>query len=117
MKTRVTFWISIFVLIILFIIHSFQKDIAIERALYLIIILGFFCWLIAKNSVKGFLLERKGRESRQQVGQYFRENYEIINDSNFPKLWVSIEDKSGLNIEHHQKLITWIQPKSKNVFS
>lgn len=47
-------------------------------------------------NLRGLALKRGSRIQRSQVGRYFEESLELINQSRWPKLWVEIDDLSDL---------------------
>lgn len=45
---------------------------------------------------RGLSLKRATRTQRSQVGKYFEETLELVNNSYWPKLWVEVRDNSDL---------------------
>ena len=45
---------------------------------------------------RGLMLRRTRRSHRSQVGKYFEETLELVNQSRWPKLWVEVHDFSDL---------------------
>jgi uncharacterized protein (DUF58 family) len=113
MKIRFSFWILILILVILIIAQAFIKDLAFERSIYFVLFLLVVAWLITKKSIYKCTVTRKTRENRQQVGQVLKERFEFINDSSFPKMWVSIHDLSEIHTNSEIRLLSWVSPKSK----
>jgi len=71
------------------------RDIAFSLAYLLSGILAVsFLW--SWNSVRGVSVRRLTRTRRSQVGQYAEEQFEISNQSFWPKLWLELEDRSTL---------------------
>ena len=50
----------------------------------------------AWNSVRGVTARRRTRSRRSQVGQYVEEQFEVTNQSFWPKLWVELRDESTM---------------------
>ena len=53
-------------------------------------------YLWARYSIRGVHLRRFTRSRRSQVGQFAEEQFEVINRSPLPKLWLELEDYSTL---------------------
>lgn len=81
------------------------RDLAFNIA-YLItgILLLSYAW--AQNSVRGLNLRRFTRTRRSQVGQYAEEQFEVINRSLWPKLWIEMEDHSTLPWHYGSRVIS-----------
>jgi uncharacterized protein (DUF58 family) len=62
-------------------------------------------------SIVGVSLNRTTRTTRKQVGEIIAENYEVINRSILPKVWLKITDKSGLKGGSGSRVITGIGSK------
>ena len=61
---------------------------------YLISSLLILSYLWAWNSIRGIKMRRVTRTRRSQVGQFAEEQFEVINQSRWPKLWLEVEDFS-----------------------
>lgn len=71
------------------------RDLAFSLAYLLTgILVVSFLW--SWNSVRGISVRRLTRTRRSQVGQYAEEQFEISNQSLWPKLWLELEDRSTL---------------------
>jgi uncharacterized protein (DUF58 family) len=71
------------------------RDLAFSLAYLLTTVLGlsfFWSW----NSTRGIEVRRTTRTRRSQVGQYAEEQFEVINHSRWPKLWLELDDRSSL---------------------
>jgi uncharacterized protein (DUF58 family) len=63
---------------------------------YLLTTILVFSYVWAWNSLRQIALRRITRTRRSQVGQYAEEQFEVINRSRWPKLWLEIKDHSTL---------------------
>lgn len=116
MKIKPNFWVAFLLTITLGIFNRFLNDSSIERTIYFLVILMIFNYLISKNASENFNLHRSTRETRQQVGQYINEKYELENNKNRPVLWATIQDQSHLTEENISKTIAWIPAHGKTTF-
>ena len=57
---------------------------------FLVVLVVSFVW--ANSSMWGISLYRSTRTTRKQVGDVFAEDYEVINQSIIPKVWVKVTD-------------------------
>lgn len=62
----------------------------------------FWAWV----NQRGLLLRRATRFQRSQVGKYFEETLELLNNSYWPKLWVEINDGSDLPGHHVSRVVS-----------
>ncbi len=62
-------------------------------------------------SIIGVRVERTTRNLRKQVGEVFSENFDVINDSGIPKVWLKVTDKAGLPNAGGSRIITWMGGK------
>ncbi|MEZ4863222.1 MAG: DUF58 domain-containing protein [Caldilineaceae bacterium] len=67
----------------------------------------------AFNSVRGIALRRFTRTRRSQVGQYAEEQFEVNNQSMWPKLWLEIEDHSTLPWHTASRVISSLGRRSR----
>ena len=73
----------------------------------LLVLLGVsFVW--ASISLWNISLSRSTRTMRKQVGEVFLEDFEIVNGSFLPKLWIKVTDKAALKGGKGSKVITGI---------
>lgn len=112
MKPKTNFWIIVLLIVLLSIFQSYLKDSTVERTIYFLILLIVISYFIAVNSTKKINLKRSTRETRQQVGQYFKENYEIENIKTQPVLWILLEDESNITLKKGKWLIAWLSGNS-----
>jgi uncharacterized protein (DUF58 family) len=116
MKPKIAFWVLLILFIGVIVFHSYLKDRAIERTIYFIGTIIIVNYLIAKTSTFGISFSRTSRENRQQVGQVFKERYEVINKHFFPKFWIILEDMSDVNKKPEKRLLSWLIAGSKTSF-
>lgn len=116
MKPKLNFWIILAIILALLILQGYLHDKSIERTIYFLVILVISSFILTKYSTSKLFVHRSTRENRQQVGQYFKETYEISNQKLLPILWITIEDKSGLSSENEKRLIAWIPGNSRKIF-
>jgi uncharacterized protein (DUF58 family) len=65
----------------------------------LLVVLGglwLLCLIWARSLARGITLTREMRFGWTQVGDTLEERYRLINDSNFPALWVEVRDLSSM---------------------
>lgn len=67
-------------------------------------------------SIHGIELNRSTRVTRKQVGEVFSEEYEIINRSILPKVWLKITDLSDLISGTGSKLITGVGGRQSRMY-
>ena len=116
MKIHKNFWIAFFLFVSLVIFQTYVKDSSVERTIYLIALLILVNLVITISSSDKLNLKRTTKEPRQQVGQYFKENYEIENNKSQPLLWASIIDESNITSNTNKKIIAWIPGFGKRNF-
>jgi len=59
-------------------------------------------------SMIGLDVTRNSRSTRMNVGEIFSENFEGINRSFIPKVWLKITDQSELEVSSGSKVLSWI---------
>ncbi len=106
-----SFWWMVLLIFISFIISRLPdlSNNPIYQRLFialLIVLLGNFIWTVF--SLHGVELTRSTRSTRKQVGEVFSENFEIVNRSFLPKIWVKITDQSELSDRAGSSILTWI---------
>ena len=70
--------------------------------------LYFGSWLWSRFSLRELQFKRSARTLRAQVGQIFEERFEIQNLNRFPRLWIEIQDQSGLPGSDGSRVITML---------
>ena len=75
------------------------------------------CLIWARLSLSGVTVFRNTRELRQQVGQFFVERIDIINQSSLSKVWIKITDCSDLPGSEVTRIISSIKPHSSKSYS
>lgn len=78
----------------------------------LLFVSGFW----AATSMIGIRVERMTRSNRKQVGEIIKENFEVINRSIIPKIWLRISDESEVPGSSGSRVITWIGPRQAKTF-
>ncbi len=84
-----------------------NNPIYLRLTITLVVILllsGIWSWL----SITGLTLERTTRNFRKQVGEVFTENFDVVNRSIIPKVWLKITDQSDLPGAAGSRVITWM---------
>ncbi len=112
MKVKKHFWVAIFILVFLFVFQTYIKDQSIERTIYLLISLMIISAVLTLVNSDKIKLNRKTRETRQLVGQYFVERYEIENNKKQPVLWATVVDLSNISTKKNKKIVAWIPGSS-----
>lgn len=72
--------------------------------------------LWAVVSILGIRVVRTTRFTRKQVGEIITENYEIINGSIFPKVWLKISDEAHLPGGSGSRVIAWIGARASRTY-
>jgi len=108
MKVKKPFWITVFILLILFVFQTYIKDVSVERTIFFLLGLIIINAIITTLNSDKVNLHRKTRETRQQVGQYFIERYEIVNRKKQPVLWAKVNDLSNISSKNTNKIVAWI---------
>ena len=60
-------------------------------------------------SMIGVEVNRNSRTPRKQVGEIFSENFEIVNRSIIPKVWLKVTDQAELSGRSGSRVLTWVQ--------
>jgi uncharacterized protein (DUF58 family) len=71
------------------------RDLAFNLS-YLLTSILLFSYFWAWSSIRGIGIRRITRTRRSQVGQIAEEQFEVINRSRWPKLWLEVNDHSTL---------------------
>jgi uncharacterized protein (DUF58 family) len=116
MRPKKNFWVVIFLFLVLLIFQVFIKDNSIERTIYFLLILLVSSAYLTSRSTDKFILKRSTRETRQQVGQYFVENYEIENNKPLPIVWLRVFDESNITAGKEKKIIAWVPGYGRKSF-
>lgn len=116
MKPRLPLWVIVGILIGLLVFQQYFRDSSVERTIYFLILLIVFSAIITLSASGKFSLLRTTKETRQQVGQYFIEKYEIENSGALPVLWVVLLDKSHINLVDKRRVIAWIPGHGKRSY-
>ena len=74
--------------------------------LWLFLIIGNF--VLSRLALRGFRIERRARSLRAQVGQIFEESFELHNSARLPRIWLEIQDGSGLPGSRGSRVLTLI---------
>lgn len=73
---------------------------------YLITAVLIGSWLWAWLNVQSVSLTRRVRARRSQVGKWAEEQFEVVNRSRLPKLWLEIRDHSTLPGHHPSRVVS-----------
>ena len=91
------------------------NPIFLRLTITMIVILGLSAlWTVV--SLTGITLKRSSRINRKQVGEVFSEEYEVVNRSIIPKVWLKIVDQSNLLGGTGSKVITNVGGKHTRVY-
>lgn len=71
----------------------------------IVVVSYFWAW----NSVRGVTARRRTRSRRSQVGQYVEEQFEVTNQSLWPKLWLEIDDFSTLPWHNASRVVSAVR--------
>jgi uncharacterized protein (DUF58 family) len=92
-----------------------DNPIYIRLTIALIIVLGAN-GLWAVLSIIGVDLHRSTRTTRKQVGEIFTENFEVINRSIIPKVWLKVSDQAELPGGSGSKVLTWVGSRQSRTY-
>lgn len=115
MKVNKNFWVLLFLLFLLVVINAYLNDSSVERTGFFIGTIIVFSGLLTFFSNKDISFNRSVKETRQQVGQFLNEKFEIENKNKLPIFWITIEDCSGIS-KKSKKIVAWIPGRSKRSF-
>ena len=73
---------------------------------FLVILVANGLW--AGVSILGVDLQRGSRSNRKQVGEIFSENFEVINRSFIPKVWLKVTDIADMPGGSGSRVLTWV---------
>lgn len=116
MKVKLNFWIGLIILAGLIYLNNYLKDDSVERTIFFICFIISSSYIIARVSSNDIILIRRTKETRQQVGHYFSEKYEIFNNKRLPIIWVTIIDESHLSNQKIVRIISWITGHRRREF-
>ena len=116
MKTGRTFWLIMAFAALMALGAIRTRDIWFERMFVLAILVVFASLLWAWFSIQPITVTRTAREHRQQVGQYFKEKFQVQNHSAFSRLWVEICDLSNLKGQPGSKVLAQIAPHEDRIY-
>lgn len=102
------FWGGLFLLLISIIFYLRTEDAVVLRIVVLVggLIVGAYLW--ATVSLRGLKLNRFIRINRHQVGQFFEERFELINQLPILRVWVEVKDEGTLPLNAGSRVISWI---------
>lgn len=114
-----SFWWVLFLTVISFFLSRLpwlaQNPIYLRLAVVLLVILVVSV-LWTSVSTLGIALNRSTRTIRKQVGEVFSEDFEIVNRSAIPKVWLKITDNSDMVGGTGSKVITGIGGKKSRTY-
>ena len=114
-----SFWWVLFLTVISFLLSRLpwlaQNPIYLRLAVVLLVVLVISA-LWTSVSTLGIALNRSTRTIRKQVGEVFSEDFEIINRSAIPKVWIKITDNSDMMGGTGSKVITGIGGKKSRAY-
>ncbi len=117
MIVRKTFWVFLFLTVISVVASIFIRDNIYYRLIYLFVFIIFASWIWSFFSIRGILIRRFVRGSRQQVGEVFDETIEVVNNSKLAKLWLDVREKSPLPGAPISRILSWIGPRSLRTYA
>ncbi len=116
MKVQRNLWYALAFSLGLIILDVFFHQIILQRLAVLIGITMVFGFAWSVFSLRGIQFTRSSKFSRYECGEIFEENYELINKSILPKLWIRVEDLSRLPSKPASRSITQIRPHTSLYF-
>lgn len=81
-----------------------------------------FLVLLAANliwtglAILGIAVVRTTRTTRKQVGEIFSENFEVINASVIPKVWLKVTDQAELPGQAGSRVLTWVGSRQSRTY-
>ena len=87
------------------------------RLLYIGLLLIVIAWLMTFLSLRGIRVERQTRAQRGSVGDIFEENFEIHNESVFPKMWLEVANESPIPNTTGSRVITFLRGRHKRYYT
>ena len=115
---RQTGWVLFFVLFLAGILGLASTGAVLYlRLMYLGGLLIISTWVWTKISLRGLQIIRHARSLRASVGDVFEENFELINPSRIPRLFVEVRNKSNLPSAAGSRLLTWVGAKENRTYS
>ncbi len=87
-----------------------------SHLLYLGLILICSAWLWVTVVARGLRLGRQAEFARASVGDIFKEQYEVVNTSRLPALWVEVHNEMPLPIAAGSRLLTRVRPREKQTY-
>jgi len=92
-----------------------QNPIYIRLTITLLVVI-FVSWLWTVLSLVGVTLNRSIRTTRKQVGEVLAEDYEVVNRSILPKVWLKVTDLSEFLGGAGSKVITGVRGKQSRSY-
>ncbi len=83
---------------------------------YLVTIVLVGSWLWAWLNVNWIGLNRYTRARRSQVGKFAEEQFEMVNRSRLPKLWLEVRDHSTLPGHHPSRVVSSLGGRKKQTW-
>ena len=116
MKVLPRFWYGIAIFLILLLLNTNIHLLILSRLLYFCVFLLAFGFLWAFFSLRGVTFYRVTSQSRYDCGEVLEENYQLQNNSIFPKLWVKVEDLSSLPAQPASMIVTRVKAKQTRFY-
>jgi uncharacterized protein (DUF58 family) len=83
---------------------------------YLGLILLLGAWLWVRILARSLSLNRQGDSPRASVGDIFKEQYEIMNASRLPGLWIELSNEMPVPTAAGSRLLTSLKPGQKQTY-
>lgn len=117
MILRRPFWVLFFTLIGCSIGAWITRAVIYYRLIYVcfLLIAGSYVW--THYSVKGVQVRRTARLLRQQVGQIFIEQFEVLNQSPLIRIWLEIEDLTPMSGKNGSTVMSWLGPNQRRMYA
>lgn len=87
-----------------------------SHLLYLGLILFAGAWLWVRIVSRSLHLSRTPEYSRASMGDIFKEQYEILNESRLPGLWVELYNEMQIPAASGSRLLTHLNPHEKQTY-
>jgi len=92
------------------------QNLIFSRLFIFLTLVFSFSGLFSILSMIGLKFIRTTRANRKQVGEIFSENFEVINSSIFPKVWVKVSDQAEMLRGSGSRVLTWIKGRQSRTY-
>ncbi|RME80083.1 MAG: DUF58 domain-containing protein [Caldilineae bacterium] len=113
---RRTTWIALLIWLLSLVAALNTGRDLMYNVFYMLTILLVGSWLWAWSNVNWLALTRYTRARRSQVGKFAEEQFQVVNRSRLPKLWLEVRDHSTLPGHHPSRVVSSIGGRKKRTW-